>query len=159
MILHREYLAKSGILGYHKMGVKLSRMLWSPPRYKSFLCTPPPLPSPHPHRYTLSFLFGKTGFIQPWRTSWFPQGRFEQLLTREGCGNKGGTIKKISHSLGAGSWFLLKEYITISLSSSAGNKVHTQVEEGNFRHLFSAPNQDITFVWPHCAMGTWPWDL
>lgn len=36
MILHRGYLAKSGILGYHKI-VKLSRMLWSPPRYKSFL--------------------------------------------------------------------------------------------------------------------------
>ena len=94
MILHRGYLAKSGILGYHKI-VKLSRMLWSPPRYKSFLWTPPPLPSPHPYRYTLSFLFGKTVFIQPWRTSWFPQGRFKQLLTREGCRNKGGTIKKL----------------------------------------------------------------
>ena len=65
-----------------------------------FLCLLPP------------YLFVGNGFHSASQT--FPefQRTDSNLLMREGrgCRNKGGAVKKQKCSLGAGSWFLLKEY-------------------------------------------------
>ena len=55
----------------------------------------------------------KIGFIQPLDLPWVLVGRLKQWLSREGrgCRDKGRAVKKQLHSLGAGSWFLLKGYI------------------------------------------------
>ena len=71
----------------------------------------------------------------------FPE--FQRADSKSWLSRRGGVAEtkkqlgKNSAAMGAGSWFLLKEYIfkkkKIPLSSSAGTKSPTQKEDGNFR--------------------------
>ena len=77
------------------------------------------------------FLFAGIRF-QPPRPSCLPKDRFKYLLLRERreCRNERGTIKKLQGRVLVPPQGI---YITVSLSSAAGTKAPTQVEDGNLR--------------------------